>query len=140
MRYIINGDPIPLLRARIGPRRAWDSQKQVKLIWGIELASQHKEQPLYEGPLHLELTCFFRVPDSYSFKKATSTYNKPHTFKPDLSNLLKFVEDVATGILFKDDCTIASISAKKCYDYIARTEFTIIPLDKKDGREDVPGV
>ena len=53
---------------------------------------------------------------------------QPHYSRPDLSNLIKFIEDVATGILYKDDCIIAELVSYKHYDTNPRTEFMITPL------------
>lgn len=52
-----------------------------------------------------------------------------HQYKPDLSNLLKWIEDCATGIIYRDDCIIASICAKKLYAESPRTEFTVEQLN-----------
>ena len=127
MRYVIIGEPIPLLRARHGNRRTWDSQKQQKLIYGINLKSQHDEQPLFQGPIHLDIIFFMEPPQS---RRRHTLEHQLHIFRPDLSNLIKFVEDVASGILYADDCIIASISARKCYSESARTEFEIKELKK----------
>jgi Holliday junction resolvase RusA-like endonuclease len=47
-----------------------------------------------------------------------------HVSKPDLSNLLKFMEDLAVDIrILKDDCLIAETTCRKVYDDNPRTEF-----------------
>lgn len=126
--YIINGDPIPLARARFGKGRAWDAQKQQKLVLGIALAKQHQNKLLLQGALHLDVVFYIAFAKSTSSKtrdKLTGTY---HIFKPDLSNLIKFIEDVAQGIIYHDDCIISSVCAKKIYDNNPRTEFSIKQL------------
>jgi Holliday junction resolvase RusA-like endonuclease len=50
-----------------------------------------------------------------------------HFYTPDTSNMVKYVEDVANGILYKDDCSIAKVIATKIYGE-PRTEFTITEL------------
>ena len=40
--------------------------------------------------------------------------------KPDLSNLVKAVEDAANGILWNDDSQVVILHAKKAYDWEAR--------------------
>lgn len=126
--YIIYGDPIPLARARHGNRRTWDSQKQLKLCVGIELARQHKGKELYQGPLFFEVTFFMPIPKSFSQKKQLELIGRYHTVKPDASNLLKLVEDIASDILYKDDALIAQIHCRKVYDARPRTEFKITSL------------
>jgi len=66
------------------------------------------------------------VPASSSLKKKLLLYNQPHIKAPDLSNLLKFVEDVIVEAqIITDDSKIISISAKKLYAEYPRTEFQI---------------
>ena len=121
-QYVIVGDPVPLARARRAvTSRMWDAQKAVKLARGLQLIQQHIDMPLFMGPLPLDVTFFFEP------AKCTPL-DALHFHKPDLSNLIKFVEDVATGILYKDDCLISSITSKKCYDKEPKTVFTITQL------------
>lgn len=70
---------------------------------------------------------FMPIPTSRSKKKQLELLNKPHLFKPDLSNLIKFVEDCCNNIVFKDDCIITSINAQKVYSDTPRTEFYFSP-------------
>ena len=57
----------------------------------------------------------------------------PHATIPDLSNCIKFIEDICSGVVYKDDAIIASISSKKLYDNEPRTEFFFTSLDLKLG-------
>lgn len=121
MKYIIPGDPIPLMRARSSHNssRPWDPQKKSKASTGIYIARDHCNRPYYQGPLELNITFFFPK------EKKEGQY---HYQKPDLSNLIKFIEDVAESILYDNDCTIASIVAQKLWAKESRTEFTITEL------------
>ena len=119
--YTIDGIPVPLKRPRFSAGHVWNSQKQLFMIYGICLKEQHNDLPLYEGPLSLSITFYF--PKN---KKQTNSYW--HTFRPDLSNLIKLIEDTAQGVLYKEDCIISEIHAKKVYDNDTRTEFTITEL------------
>lgn len=120
IRYVIMGNPIPLARARSFRSRVYDSQKQAKLLQGLSLQQQHGDREMYTGALHLEIEFYLYIPKAYQKK---NIINKPHACKPDLDNLIKFTVDVATGILYHDDSLIASISSKKLYDDVPRTEF-----------------
>lgn len=124
--YVIYGDPIPLARARFGNRRVFDCQKTEKLVSALDLKRQHADTPIFEGPLHLDVTFFMYMPKSMNGKNKAKFINKPHFKKPDLDNLIKFINDICTNAeLWKDDSTVVSISAKKIYSETARTEFTI---------------
>lgn len=127
MKYIIPGDPIALARCRFGNDRVWDSQKQLKTYWGIHLHNQHFRRPFYQGPLHIDVIFYMRIPRNP--KKNQKPYCW-HTKTPDLSNLIKFIEDVGTGILYHDDRIIASMHARKQYDDNERTELIITELEQ----------
>jgi Holliday junction resolvase RusA-like endonuclease len=128
--YVILGAPAPWSRAapNFQNRKIYDTQKNLKLIVGIELTKQHNDRPLFEGPLHIDWCFYLEIPASYRSKKVSG---KPHAFKPDISNLIKFYEDVANKIIFKDDCQIATGTWKKVYDELPRTEFTIRKISSR---------
>lgn len=139
MYYCIEGNPIPLARGRIGhgARRIYDSQRDLKIITGINLQNQHGDQPIYHGPLHLDITFYLKMP-KLSMRKSLMVANTYHPHKPDISNLIKWVEDVANTIIYHDDAQIASITSRKIYNENPRTEFTIIPLLKEQKYENHP--
>jgi Holliday junction resolvase RusA-like endonuclease len=126
--YIIPGDPTPLARARFTRDRVFDSQKHAKFAWGILLRNQHDESPFFCGPLGMDIVFFMPIAASSSSKKKASLMDKFHISKPDISNLLKFLEDCAQGILYNDDCIISQISCKKIYSDNPRTEFKVFEL------------
>jgi Holliday junction resolvase RusA-like endonuclease len=127
--YIIEGEPIPLARPRLSKmhNKIYDSQKHEKFLLGIGLRNQHDDRPPFEGPVRLDITFFMPVPLS-RIKEKKSLMDSYHYYRADLSNMVKFYEDLAQdcGIL-KDDCLIAEIFAKKIYGE-PRTEFTITSL------------
>jgi Holliday junction resolvase RusA-like endonuclease len=121
--YILKGDPIPLARARHFCNRIYDSQKSLKTIARVDLASQHDDLPLLVGPLHLDVKFFMKLPSSISKKRAELLIGKAHTTRPDLDNMLKWIFDLGSGVLYQDDTIIFSTSAEKIYDLNPRTEF-----------------
>lgn len=126
--YTILGDPIPLARARHAHRRTYDSQKQLKMMLGIEIERQHAGRPMYSGPLEGTFTFFFGFPENMSDKKKAELVGKPHIYKPDTSNLQKLIEDICSKLLYPDDCLLARVHSYKVYDYIPRTEFFITEI------------
>lgn len=123
--YVIKGSPTPLQRARHGNGRTWDPQKEAKVIHGIDLVRQHNDRELYCGSLFLLVMFYMQIP----LKGKIENYDgRLHVYRPDVSNLLKFVEDIATSILYNDDCLIAETYAEKRYDRNPRTEFCIIQI------------
>jgi Holliday junction resolvase RusA-like endonuclease len=126
MTYLIPGRPYPLQRARYNPhsKRPWDPQKALKLQIGNIISQQNKLKIFYDGPLKLEIRFYF--------PRTRSTRNDVwHDSRPDTTNLIKLIEDVAQGILFKDDCTICWIDARKMYDDQPRVEFSLYELNSR---------
>lgn len=76
-------------------------------------------------PISLIVDFYFKHPIGTSKK---NQFKKLHIKKPDLSNLIKFIEDAFIGILFEDDRTIAHIQAYKFYDHSDRIEIIVQPL------------
>lgn len=123
-KFVIPGKPIPLARARHNGSVIYDKQKHEKQIYRYQLLAQRK-LPMFTGPLILTITFYMTIPMSWSIKKKTMMKGQLHDKKPDYSNLLKFMEDCGTGILYEDDSKIAVVIGKKIYDTEPRTEFTI---------------
>lgn len=126
--FVIPGNPIPLKRHRHtvvnGKSRTYDPQKQEKLLYGMLLQQQFQCDP-FTGPLHVALRFFMPIP---KVPKKHQISGKPHYYKIDLDNLIKFLFDCANGILYKDDCQISSLSAIKLYSKNPRTELTITKI------------
>ena len=123
MLYVLKGDPVPLARPRFSHKNVYDGQKTRRLMAGIAVQSQHDGRPLYEGNLHLNMTFYMKIPQKG--KRTAVREGGYHIYKPDLSNLIKFVEDVCTKVLYHDDSLICSIVAAKKYSITPRTEFEV---------------
>jgi len=122
VKFIVPGRPVPLKRPRFGLGRVYDDQVAIKKIYADSIRYQYLRGPLQEGPLELKITFYFKRPR----KKKKDRY---HSCRPDLSNLVKFIEDVAIGVLYKDDDCIAKIIAEKKYGDIEKTEIELNQLD-----------
>ena len=123
--FIIPGKPIPLARPRLGKNTTYDSQKKHKLLAGINLKCQMRSQIPPKCPLSIEIAFFMPIPSHISKKKKQLLEGQPHHKKPDIDNLIKFVLDVANGILFIDDSVICKIVARKVYSNQPRTEVCV---------------
>ena len=123
--YVLEGDPTALKRPRITRKTMFDPQKQQKLITGINLERQHPYKELFQGPLLLIAEFFFKMPVKISHKKQDALCGKPVLKKPDLSNLIKYIEDAATKVLYHDDCIITTIESIKRYSSDPHTHFII---------------
>lgn len=123
--YVVPGDPIPLARARFSSNHVYDAQKHLKVSTSIYLQSQHDKKELFAKPVKMHVVFFMPIPMGSTARKRCTMLNTYVGKKPDLSNLIKFIEDTATGILFTDDRLVCSIDAHKVYDYDPRTELII---------------
>ena len=123
--YRLYGVPVPLARPRMGTRTVYDSQKNMKLIHGIELSKQHENRPMFSGHLHLDAVFVFPMPKKTPAKQREVLNNSFYKPRPDIDNLIKYIADIATGILYQDDCNIVSVTAKKVYGEEAHTVFKI---------------
>lgn len=91
---------------------------------------------LFTGPIRIDVTFFMPIPSSLSLKKQKELSGQIHYIRPDLSNLIKYVEDVAQGVLFRDDSQIHMIIARKLYSDFPRTEFIIFEEpNEEDNKE-----
>lgn len=136
--YIVSGDPIALARARQTRGRFYDSQKNHKLVWGINLKNQHDDLGYFCGPVFLDVIFYMPIPQTASQKKKLDMKDQWHFLRPDSDNLLKFICDVATEICYKDDCIISKQSVEKVYDdgKGPRTEFIFSELKgRREHRE-----
>ena len=117
-RYVLPGKPVPLKRPRFGQGHVYDSQKKLKERDQFYLR-MYKPQLIVKQPIELNIVFYFQLPKR--FKQGSLL----HYCRPDLSNLIKYYEDISMGILFDDDCIISRIVAEKRYDSKPRTEFEI---------------
>ena len=130
MKYVLYGNPIALARPRIGWKKIYDSQRQVKMEVALQLQQQHQENPFFKGPLSLEIIFFMPIPKSQgALAKRSDLEDRLHTFRPDLSNMIKFIEDVGNGVIYEDDALVARIKAEKRYSLDPRTELIVQVID-----------
>jgi Holliday junction resolvase RusA-like endonuclease len=123
----IMGKPIPLARHRT--TRAGNTYhpqaKQLKQVQK-ELRLQWRKKPIGS---HIILHVTFLMPITKGSKKAVDDMlngTTRHVKKPDLSNLIKWVEDAGNGIIWQDDKQIFEIEASKAF---AREPQTIIRVE-----------
>jgi Holliday junction resolvase RusA-like endonuclease len=116
VRFTVPMDPIPLGRPRLSRYKVYDPQVLLKRQVALFLRPQWNMIPL-DGNISLEIIFYFHIPDSWSAKKKEKVAGKRKGGRPDLSNCIKFYEDVMQDIgVYKDDAQIVEISAQKLYD------------------------
>lgn len=132
LKFEVPGSPIGQGRPKFstinGHAKAYDPEKSrnykayVKLL--ATQAMREQGFTMIEGPCCLDILAFFEVPKSKSKKfkeRALMGLERP-TKKPDLSNIVKGIEDALNGLAYKDDSSIVCLSVAKCYSEIPRVE------------------
>lgn len=86
----------------------------------------------FDGPLRLSLSAEFTIPASWSQKKrdrAIRGEERPAK-RPDLSNVLKQVEDAFNTVVFRDDALIVEHITRKVYSVQPKLVVTVQPLSE----------
>jgi Holliday junction resolvase RusA-like endonuclease len=136
VKIIIPGDPIPKARARVLNKGfAYDPQWEMKdrvskfMLKEVENVTFKRFD---DQPLEVNWCFYMPIPKSFSsIKRNKCKWGVfEHTIRPDLSNLQKFYEDCANGILWKDDSQITTgkINKRYCDNDNPRTEIEMTPV------------
>ena len=139
---MIPGDAVPQGRPRVvrigGRTIAYDppKSKAYKALVRQCAAQNAPKEPL-DGAVTLDVRIYRSVPKSWSKKKrdaALAGVIQPTT-KPDVSNVVKGIEDALNGIWYKDDSQIVHEYSMKQY---AREPGVIVKMqgDYEDDRAD----
>ena len=75
-------------------------------------------QARYKGPVMMRLTACFSRPTSHLKRHGRglrATAPKHHTYKPDCDNIAKFVGDALTGLAYKDDAQVRTLTVSKLW-------------------------
>lgn len=130
VRYIIKKEPKPIVKSPCGKKSHYDYDR---VYATIELEKQHDNKDIFSGPLDVDIIFEMQIPP----KKAAAdphpslyAQGAVHITHPLLSNLIRFIEDVAKDILFHNASQIANIHAKKIYSNDPKTIITIRPCRK----------
>lgn len=112
----IPGKPFAWRRARSnGKIRFKDPETEQHEATLQALALRQIAKPM-EGPLKISVIAIFKIPESWSQKKKAAMLWKPHTQKPDLSNIVKHLEDGLNRIAWVDDSQISRYGESwKCW-------------------------
>jgi Holliday junction resolvase RusA-like endonuclease len=88
-----------------------------------------KGRSLYQGPL--QLTVLFYVPrpkSHYGVKGQLKSAPRYPTVRPDVTKLVRPLEDSLTGIVWRDDAQVVRQLAEKRYGEPARAEVRVTVL------------
>ncbi|SRR6266851_641834 len=140
MRIIIDGQPVPKMRARhtlrgkfaitYDPQSAKKKQvaQQMKLsLMHYKLNDREQYEETYQSKaLVVFLTFYFLPPKSSNVNRLLWNFEH-HIKKPDIDNLAKFYLDCGNDVLWEDDYVITNLYARKLYSETPQTEIFIMP-------------
>lgn len=141
LKFEVPGSPIGQGRPKFstinGHAKAYDPEKSrnykayVKLL--ATQAMREQGFTMIEGPCCLDILAFFEVPKSKSkkFRQAALEGKERPTKKPDLSNIVKGIEDALNGLVYKDDSSIVYLSVAKYYSEVPRVEVILHECEKE---------
>ena len=84
-------------------------------------------------PLHVDIVFYMQRPKASKYKNL-----KWHTTRPDCDNMEKPLLDICKSIVFKDDSIVCSVSKKKVYSELPRTEFSFTILKDSNEKKEQP--
>lgn len=117
VEFFIPGLPVPKGRPKLSTRggfvRAYTPAKTRSYEQQVAIYGKLAIKTPLKGPLRVELT--FTLPIPSSTPKRVNLVGQPHIKKPDLTNLVKAVEDGLNGIAYLDDSQICELTARKVY-------------------------
>lgn len=136
MRIVIPGQPIAKKRHRCGCRGrhpvAYDLQSKENNFMRRELyrildkIPENENMAPIAGYLDVSLSFYLEVPESSTAAvKSAKIWDLQLPSKQDLSNMIKFYEDVGNQILWHDDSQIVSLTASMRF---SETPCTIIEI------------
>ena len=129
MRLVIPGEPVAQGRPRATRQgRVYDPEtsRNYKAYVRYCALDNKPEKPL-DNPLNVNIKAYFGIPKSKTkkWKESALKGDVVPTKKPDLSNIVKIVEDSLNGVWWRDDSLIVKLSAEKEYSDVPRVEVTV---------------
>lgn len=133
---VLLGEPVPMAHRHtstggrryvpVKPRNA-----SAALTMAAQLAMKESEQEMFTQAVKLELLCEVAIPRSWSKKKQQQAMTgEIHlTTRPDLTNMLKLVEDALKGVVWRDDVLVVEQHCRKVYGVQPKTVLTIRAAD-----------
>lgn len=110
------------------PEKTLKAEKYIAQCWKEKFGDRK-----LEGALSMECFFMFKKPKSWSKKKKLEVLHK--TSKPDLTNLVKTVEDGLNEVAYKDDSQLIFINSGKYYGESDYVSVTLREIDNKSFAE-----
>lgn len=134
--FSIEGKAVPWQRAGLHKGRPF-TLKSTRDWQRLVANHARKAMGLYlpmQGPVSLSVQFHQKVPPSWPRLKRQRAIECEiwPTSRPDLSNLVKSIEDACNGILFEDDAQIVSLQVLKIYSHEPGVLIRCRPVAKEE--------
>lgn len=134
--FTVPGQPVAKGRARAvsisGKARLHTPQKTVQYESMVAIAAQTAMagQPLFYGPVQLDITAVFSIPSSWPLKRQKMAANRQilPSKRPDIDNIAKAIQDGCNGVVYRDDAQVVKLIAIKQYGDIPGVYVQVRPL------------
>jgi Holliday junction resolvase RusA-like endonuclease len=132
--FVVPSEPVAFARSggkgkiRFTPKRQRDFMSLVKLAAHQAMNGQ----PPLAGPIELRIRAVYRVPTSWSKKRAAGV--RWRIARPDADNIAKLVADSCNEIIFRDDAQVANLIVQKTYGAISGVTVSVSILEDGMGR------
>ncbi|WP_252227100.1 RusA family crossover junction endodeoxyribonuclease [Caldicoprobacter algeriensis] len=127
---IIPGKPLGKQRPRVlkngityTPAQTVNYETYIKQLF----ATEYKRHEPFRGPVKMQITAYFPIPQSVSEAKKTlmARGNIRPTKKPDVDNIIKIICDALNGLAYQDDKQIVECTVEKYYSTTPQVQVTI---------------
>lgn len=133
IQLTIPGEPVAKSRPRMTrsgfvytPKKTLNYETLIKELFIIKYPDF---QPL-EGPVRMNISAWLKIPKTSKRKtEAMQSGEIRPTKKPDMSNILKSIEDALNNLAYQDDKQIVKIEIEKRYSTRPRIELIIEDID-----------
>ena len=127
--FTIPAEPIAFARSGGNGKVRFTPKRQRDFMALVQLAAHTamNGQPPIDGPIELCIRAVYRVPSSWSKKRAAEA--RWRTSRPDVDNLAKLICDALNEIVFGDDAQVATLIVQKMYGPIAGVTVSAARLD-----------
>lgn len=140
IQLTVPGEPMGKARARMTragimytPKKTVNYETLIRELFIVKYPDFH---PL-DGPVRMDLSAWLKIPKTSKKKtEAMEAGEIRPTKKPDMSNILKAVEDALNTLAYLDDKQIVEIEIEKRYSSRPRIELLIEEVETKRSGND----
>jgi len=139
LKLTIPGEPTGKGRARTGKWGTYTPEKTVNYETLVKemFAVTYPDHKPWLGPVAICISCHYSIPASTSKKKKEMmlTTELLPLKKPDLSNVLKIIEDALNKIAYNDDSQIVGAQIYKKYSETPKVEIILTEVTYNESEQ-----